>query len=212
MRTVGQILKENREAKFYTIDEVEKATKIRKELLLALENDDFFKLPPATFVQGFIKNYAKFLKLDPEKLLAVFRREFSVKEHQPYVMDAFANPLDKTRFKITPNRVLGAVVLLIILSFFTYLWIQYRGFVGAPNLALASPSEGQTTDIPTIVVEGKTDPEVKVMVNSQEIAISDSGEFKEEITLSSPVNKISVIAVSKFGQKTEAERTVYLKR
>ena len=33
MRTVGEILRQTREAKFYTLDEIEKATKIRKELL-----------------------------------------------------------------------------------------------------------------------------------------------------------------------------------
>ncbi|KKQ08609.1 MAG: Transcriptional regulator, XRE family [Candidatus Daviesbacteria bacterium GW2011_GWB1_36_5] len=68
MRTVGQILKETREAKFYTLEEVEKATKIRVELLEALEEDNFSKLPPETFIQGFIKNYGKFLGLDANKL------------------------------------------------------------------------------------------------------------------------------------------------
>lgn len=212
MRTVGSILKETREAKFYTLEEVEKATKIRKELLVALEADDYSKLPPSTFVQGFIKNYAKFLGLDSNKILAVFRREFSDKKHKPYIMDTFAHPLDKPRLKITPGRVLGVVVAIVVLSFFAYLWLQYRLFVGAPTLTLVSPQDQMTTDTSVVVVEGKTDPEVKVAVNSQEIPVTVSGEFKKEITLSEPINKISITALSKFGQKTEVERTVYLKR
>ncbi len=212
MRTVGSIFRETREAKFYTLEEVEKSTKIRKELLIALEADDYSKLPPPTFVQGFIKNYAKFLGLNNEKMLAVFRREFSDKRHKPYVMDTFANPMDKTKLKITPGRVLGVVVAVLILSFFTYLWLQYRMFVGPPKLTLNSPQDQIATDIPTIIVEGKTDPEVKIAVNSQEIPVAEGGEFKKEITLSSPVNKINVTASSKFGQKTEVERTVYLNR
>lgn len=212
MRTVGSILRETREAKFYTLEEVEKATKIRYELLVALEADDYSKLPPSTFVQGFIKNYAKFLKLDSEKLLAVFRREFSDKKHKPYIMDTFAHPLNKTNLKITPGRVLGLVVAMVVLSFFVYLWLQYRLFVGAPALALVSPQDQMTTDTSVIVVEGKTDPESKVAVNSQEIPVTANGEFKKEITLSAPINKISITSSSKFGQKTEVERTVYLKR
>ncbi|MFH0937458.1 MAG: helix-turn-helix domain-containing protein [Candidatus Daviesbacteria bacterium] len=212
MRTVGQTFKEEREAKFYTLEQVEKATKIRKELLEALEADDYSKLPPSTFVQGFIKNYAKFLKLNPEKMLALFRREFPEGRSRPYIMDAFANPVTEKKFKITPGRILGMVVALIVLTFFAYLWIQFHQFVGPPKLALTSPSDQLTTDIALVFVEGSTDPEVKISVNGQEIAVGANGEFKEEVTLSSPVNKITVVASSKFGQKSQLERTVYLKR
>lgn len=212
MRTVGQILKETREAKFYTLDEIEKATKIRKELLIALENDDYSKLPPATFVQGFIKNYARFLNIDAQKLLAVFRREFSEKKHRPYVMDAFINPLERSKIKITPGRVLGLVIFLGVVIFFGYLWTQYRNLVGAPSLSLASPIDQSTTDNPQISVEGKTDADVKVAINGQDIPVTVGGDFKEEITLSSQVNKIAVVATSRFGQKSEVDRTVYLKR
>lgn len=212
MRTVGQILRETREAKLYTLEDVEKALKIRKELLLALESDNYTKLPPSTFVQGFIKNYAKFLNLDGEKLLAVFRREFPEKKHQPYVMDAFAHPVKDAKLKITPGRVLGMVVVLIVLSFFAYLWLQFHQFVSPPALSVISPQDQITTDNPVITVEGKTDPEVKVIVNSQEISVGAGGDFKEEIPLSAPVNKVSIIATSKFGQKVEVKRTVYLKR
>ncbi|MBI4037292.1 helix-turn-helix domain-containing protein [Candidatus Daviesbacteria bacterium] len=212
MRTVGQILKEEREAKFYSLEEVEKSTKIRHELLEALEADNYQKLPPTTFVQGFIKNYAKFLKLDPQKLLAVYRREFSDKKHPPQVMDAFVKPIKPDKFKLTPTRILGLVISLAILFFFVYLWFQYRQLVSSPQLSLVSPADQLTTDNPSIVVEGKTAPEVKVAVNSQDIPVDAGGNFKEEVALSSPVNKISIVATSKFGQKVEVERIVYLKR
>lgn len=211
MRTVGQILKEARESNLYTIDQVEKATKIRKELLIALEMGDYSKLPPATFVQGFIKNYSKFLNLDTEKLLAIFRREFSDKKHQPYVMDTFANPLEERRFKITPTRVLGIVISLVILSFFVYLWFQYRQLVGEPKLVLNSPPDQYSSQTEVVVVEGNTDPEIKVSINSQDIEVSSEGTFRQEITLSSPVNKIIVVASTKFGQKSQLERTVYFR-
>lgn len=212
MRTVGQILKETREAKFYSLEEVEKAIKIRKEILIALEADDYQKLPPPTFVQGFIKNYAKFLGLDKEKLLAIFRREFPENRKKPYIMDAFANPVTETKLKITPGRVLGLAVGLVVLSFFVYLWLQFHQFIGPPTLILNSPVDQQTTDNAAIFVEGKTDPEMKILINGQNIAVDGSGAFKEEVTLSSEVNKISVQAISKFGQKQTLDRTVYLKR
>lgn len=212
MRTVGQILKESREARYYTLDQVEKVTKIRKELLQALENDDYSKLPPATFVQGFIKNYAKFLNIDENKLLAIFRRGFEDKKHLPYVMEAFTNPVEEKKLKITPGMLLGMAVGVVILIFFVYLWFQYRQFVGAPNLSVSSPIDQLTSDSSTLTVEGKTEPEVKVMVNNQEIPVEADGHFRENIVLNSPVNKVDIVAKSKFGQSTEIERTVYLKK
>lgn len=212
MRTVGQILKQEREAKFYTLDEVEKATKIRQELLEALEAGKYEKLPPPTFIQGFIKNYAKFLRLDSVKLLAIFRRDFENKLKREDVLDAFANPLDLEKLRITPTRVLGTVIILIVLIFFTYLWFQYRSLVSAPNLTLSQPQDQLVVENPEVVVEGKTDPEVKVMINNQSVGVNDTGEFNQGVRLSSGVNKITVTAISKFGQKVEVERTVYLKR
>lgn len=212
MRTVGQILKESRESQFYTLDDIEKSIKIRKELLTALEEDNYTKLPPPTFVQGFIKNYAKFLNLESGKLLAIYRREFSEKKNKPYVLDAFAKPLSKTKFKLTPGKVLGGVASLIIIGFFLYLWFQYHQFVSAPQLSIISPADQLTTDNSSVIIEGKTDPEVKVMVNGQEIPVSVNGDFKQEVNLSSQINKLAVTAISKFGQKVAIERTVYLKR
>lgn len=211
MRTIGQLLKEAREAKLYTLDEVEKHTKIRKELLRALENNDYEKLPPLTFIQGFVKNYGKFLGLESDKLLAVLRRDFEATKHPPSVMESFSKPLGKKRFLVTPSRLIGAVVAIIIVTFFAYLWFEYRQFVGSPVLEVNSPSQGQTVEVTTISVEGITDPDSKVTINDQQIGLDTEGKFKEEVKLSSSVNTISIVSTSKFGQSTKVERTVYIK-
>lgn len=212
MRTIGQILKEEREAKFYTLEDVEKSTKIRVELLQALEADDYSKLPPSTFVQGFIKNYGKFLDLDSEKLLAIFRRGFETKKHPPQVLESFRNPLVNKKLQITPAKLLAITITLVVFGFFAYLWVEYRQFVGAPILEVSSPKDQQTVEVPTVLVEGKTEPEIKVEVNNQEIGVDKDGKFKEEVQLSSSLNTISITATSKFGQSTKIERTVILKR
>lgn len=212
MRTVGQILRESRESKLYSLEDVEKTTKIRKNLLVALESDDYQKLPSYTFVRGFIRNYARFLNLDSEKMLAIFRREFAENKHQPYIMDTFAKPLKTGRFQITPTRVFGLAIFLLVAVFFIYLWIQYRQFTGTPQLMINTPQDQMTIETEKIEVAGKTDPEVKILINGQEIAVGEEGTFKTEITLPDPVNKIIIQAISKLGQKIQTERTVYLKR
>lgn len=212
MKTVGSLLRETRESQFYSLEDVERRTKIRKEMLSLLENDDFEHLPPATFVRGFIKNYGKLLGLDQEKLLALWRRDFESKKHPPMVMKSFSDPLKTPSFRLTPQYVFGTIVLVLVLGFFGYLWVEYRQFVGAPELMVVSPNDQLTVEIPQVIVEGKTAPEVIVKVNEQQIEVDKDGKFREEIKLSAATNKIVVSAVGKFGQKSSVERVVYVKK
>lgn len=211
MRTVGQILKEERERKLYSLDEVEKATKIRKELLEQLEVGHYSKLPPSTFVQGFIKNYGKFLGLPTEKLLAIFRREFSDTKFPPRILESFSNPLQKNQFRLTPTKVLGIITLSLVLIFFAYLWFEYRFLVEAPFLEVSQPQDQQTVDVAIIAVSGRSDPESKVSINNQEIQVELSGKFSQEVTLTEGSNNIIVTSTSKGGKMSKVERTVFLR-
>lgn len=212
MRTVGQLLKETREANLYTLDDVEKHTKIRKEILIFLEDDNYEKLPPLTFIQGFVKNYGKFLGIDSNKLMAILRRDFESKKHPPVVLESFSKPLTRNRIFITPSRLIGIAIAVIFIGFFTYLWFEYRQFVGAPKLEVNSPIQGQTVEMTSVLVAGSTDPETHIAVNEQEVGVDSSGNFKEEVKLSSSVSTITIVATSKFGQSTKVERTVYIKK
>ena len=211
MRTVGQILKEERLKKYYTLEEVEKATKIRKELLEALEEDQYAKLPPPTFIQGFIKNYGRFLDLPVEKLLAIFRREFSELKNPPRILESFADPLSKRRLRMTPTRFLTLLVLGLIAVFFIYLWFEYRFLTGAPFLEVSQPANQQNINEEVIEVSGRTDSEAKVTVNNQEINIDISGKFTQQIRLAEGTNNIVVTATSKSGKVSKVERTVFLR-
>ncbi len=212
MRTVGQTLKEERERKFYTLDEIEKTTKIRKELLEALEAGQYSKLPPPTFVQGFIKNYGKFLGLSQDNLLAIYRREFSELKHPPRILDSFKEPVEKKKFKLTPARALGSVVLGLVIIFFVYLWIEYRFLVEGPFLEVSQPVNQLNTISSVVQVVGRTDPEVKVSINNQGVEVDTSGKFSQEIKLTDNINNIEIAATSKSGKVTKIERTIFLKK
>lgn len=62
--TVGRTLKKAREEKNLSLDEVSRATKIRKEFLIAIEEDRMDALPGDVFARGFIRSYGDFLGVD----------------------------------------------------------------------------------------------------------------------------------------------------
>jgi len=65
---IGRILEQKRKEKGLSLEEVEKATKIRKRYLDGLEREDYAVLPAGVYAQGFLKTYANYLGLDGEDL------------------------------------------------------------------------------------------------------------------------------------------------
>lgn len=64
----GAFLRQVREYKKVSADEIMNILKIGRNYLTALEEDDVARLPANVFVRGFVIQYAKALKLDHEKL------------------------------------------------------------------------------------------------------------------------------------------------
>lgn len=75
----GAFLKEAREYRGYSQDEIMNILKISRNYINALENDDFSKLPATVFVRGFVIQYAKALKLDAEKLIVPYMAHLKTK-------------------------------------------------------------------------------------------------------------------------------------
>lgn len=66
----GAMLRMAREARGTSIAEVAAALKMSPRQIEAIENEDFSRLSGATFVRGFIRNYAKLLKIDAAPVLS----------------------------------------------------------------------------------------------------------------------------------------------
>lgn len=82
MEVTGKIFKENRIKAKLTIDEVSLATKINVKVLNAIEEGNKENLPAFTFLRGFVRTYAKFLKLDEESIMNTFMRNSAKKLHK----------------------------------------------------------------------------------------------------------------------------------
>ena len=89
MDEIGNILREAREAKGLTLAEIEESTRINRKFLDALENGEYERLPTAVHIRGYLRNYARFLDLDPSPLLE--RYEFT-KDNRP--LPSSAEPME----------------------------------------------------------------------------------------------------------------------
>lgn len=64
----GRVLSDARAAKGLAVAEVAAQLRLSSSQVIALEADDYDRLPGPVFVRGFVRNYARLLDLDPEKL------------------------------------------------------------------------------------------------------------------------------------------------
>lgn len=73
MTSIGQSLREEREARNISLEEIASATKIGSRYLEALEADRLDLMPGGFFIKGIIRAYAKAIGLDPDETLGRYR-------------------------------------------------------------------------------------------------------------------------------------------
>src|SRR5258708_366278 len=69
---LGQELRKARETRGLTLEQAERQTRIRAKYLDALEQGHHYALPSAVQARGFLRNYARFLNLDGDMMVAWF--------------------------------------------------------------------------------------------------------------------------------------------
>ncbi len=95
MKKTGTILKEAREKKGISIYEVSTATKINTKNLMAMEEGAIERLPPKTFLRGFVASYATYLQIDTNEVLKVFFEEMGSTRPEVAVRDQVTGELQK---------------------------------------------------------------------------------------------------------------------
>lgn len=82
-RSIGGYLRQARERRHMSLEEISRATRIPPKSLRHLENDRFDLLPNAVFTRGFLKAYASVVELNAADLLANYAAHYPVSQTQP---------------------------------------------------------------------------------------------------------------------------------
>jgi len=91
--TVGERLREARESRGLTLEQVEAQLRIRRGFLAAMEEDRFQELPAGAYARGFVRSYAKFLGLPPEDILADYQYQGGMPDPTTSIPTVLDEPL-----------------------------------------------------------------------------------------------------------------------
>jgi cytoskeletal protein RodZ len=140
METVGQRLREAREAKGMSIEDVASATRIPTRHLQSLEDSEWHKLPASTYSVGFAKNYAAAVGLDRGEIAEQLRAEMGseLPAHYSTAPVETYEPVDGNR-SMPKGIVVGALVALVAIILLLT-WLSNRELQSDDNVAEA-PAE-----------------------------------------------------------------------
>ena len=203
MKTAGDLLKEKRLLKELSLDDVSKKTKIKTEFLEAIENSDYAVLPSSTFAKGFLRNYATFLYLNPDTMVAMFRRDFTQNARGEIIPRGLVEPVSsKPRF-FTVSLILSTIA---IVAFVGFLGIQLLSWWSLPKIKLTQPQNNDTYG-EKVTFKGDADSDATVKVNGQLVILDQSGQFTLDLVFPGGTHSVLVEATNRQGKSTLVERT-----
>lgn len=209
MKSIGLILKNARNKRGLTVEDIQAAIKVHPKYIRALENDDYSVFEGKVHSKGFLKIYAQYLELNLDELLALWRREYErVFESADHRKLIGIKPLESAKFIVTPSLVASVVLVVLLLGFFTFLYFQYRQFTGTPTLEIYYPDDNQVLETDVLDLTGKTEVGAQVFINNQQIVTNPDGGFLTSLKLKEGLNTISIKAKNKLEKETEIVRTI----
>ena len=194
MGTLGQYLRNAREARGIALRDAAQQTRIRLNYLKALEEEDFARLPGEVFVKGFLKNYGKFLRLEEFEVMKRYAESRSQKSAQQpdTVVDKAPAPAvsEQKTSKLTgiePFLWGAGIVIALILFVFTALPERHQkekqkavsplstGQTGTASLPLPQPDklylEVVATEDTWLLVRTDDSPQKKALLKKDESLI-----------------------------------------
>ena len=140
----GERCRKAREAMGWTTAEAAKRMHLSQTYLLALEADDYERLPEATFVKGYLKNYARLLGLPADEVSNTFQQMINE--------DAFNKPLELPSMPRKPALLarpwVWLVLLLMVIVAGLLAWPEGADDVVPPEpTALQETAESSSLDL-----------------------------------------------------------------
>lgn len=97
VQTAGAQLAAARVQAGMSVEQVAEHLKLSVRQIAALENNEFERLPKLVIVRGFVRSYAKLLKLDPSSVIASLPAENNVQALDDGLRPTLATPFQESR-------------------------------------------------------------------------------------------------------------------
>ena len=175
--TVGQRLREAREAKGLSIEDIAASTRIPTRHLTSLENSEWDKLPAATYSIGFAKNYAGAVGLDRNEIGEALRTEMGGSPRTQTIYPEVYEAADPAR-TMPKGLVFGALALLALVVI-GLTWMNSRSMTAdetAPPVEKVAAADTHIAPPAAAPAPAASGPVVLTATDTVWIAVKDGGK------------------------------------
>jgi len=198
-KTLGEILIQAREKKHIDLEEASSDISIPFKYLEALEHNKFNDLPGNEYVKVFLKKYCDYLRID-------FRECWNIaKKIKDFPQIDSVGKVEKKYFTSWPNIIRRIAILIVIFAILTFLFLKVEQIFSPPKLNIIKPIDGSIVTDKQVVIVGKSEREVELIVNNREIFVDDDGSFETIIDLQRGLNLIKISAKKRYSRTEERE-------
>jgi cytoskeleton protein RodZ len=145
MQGPGQILKQARVLANFTIQDIAEKMKLKKSLIEDIEQDNYDTSISLTFVRGYLKLYAKHVKVAEVDILNAFEN-LSTQKKEPAKLQGFSHRVshqaNDDKLMLVTYLIVAAVIALVVIW-----WIQQSSFVIKTESVASNNPEAVTQDM-----------------------------------------------------------------
>lgn len=207
---VGAKFREARIRQRLTLEKVSESTKIRKEFLEAIESGEYKVIPSSAYAYGFVRNYAQFLDLPEDHMIALFKREYDVSKNYevlPKGLPKMDNiPMKGIRIGRNPLIIFGILIFIVLFILF-----QYKDAIFSPQLNVYQPKDKSEISSSEVEVRGSTDANSVVYVDNNLVSVDNDGNFRKVIAVFPGKSMITIKSVNRFGRESIDQRHILVK-
>ncbi|WP_208592609.1 helix-turn-helix domain-containing protein [Gracilibacillus suaedae] len=128
---IGERLKEERESKNMSLDDVQNLTKIQVRYLDAIEQERFNVMPGSFYVRAFIKEYATVLGLNPDELMEEYKSDLPFEKEESVALSRVNSSKKNKPTTSTPkifSLLPSVIVVLLIIGIVVLVWLFRQGY------------------------------------------------------------------------------------
>lgn len=204
---LGNRLKEAREAKGYSLDDLQRITKIQKRYLIGIEEGSYDAMPGKFYVRAFIKQYCEAVGLPPEVIFEEHKEEIPT-TYEDEIPVSLSRVQSRKSVSESTTKVFDFVpkllIALFIISALIAVWVFWQEKVGdkGPETQPSENQEQVAVDENQTAESEEPEEETKDKEDTGESKSSEGENDKEE---KEQKPEQSLEAVNTSGYKTTYE-------